>query len=79
MPNGWFVVAEASDVGAGPTDAADSFCDGVSQDIPIWENKVYRPRPVLTRSERPIVEHRRWARQFYPHDDEVDAVEETEA
>jgi phenylpropionate dioxygenase-like ring-hydroxylating dioxygenase large terminal subunit len=45
--------------------AADSFCDGVSQDIPIWENKIYRPRPVLTRSERPILEHRRWAQQFY--------------
>ena len=37
----------------------------MSQDIPIWENKVYRDHPVLTRSERPILEHRRWARQFY--------------
>ena len=43
------------------TKAAESFCDGVSQDIPIWENKVYRERPVLTRSERPIIDHRRWA------------------
>ena len=37
----------------------------MSQDIPIWENKVYRDRPVLTRSERPILEHRKWAEQFY--------------
>jgi nitrite reductase/ring-hydroxylating ferredoxin subunit len=50
--------------------AADSFCDGLSQDIPIWENKIYRPHPVLTRSERPILEHRRWARQFYSSYDE---------
>jgi phenylpropionate dioxygenase-like ring-hydroxylating dioxygenase large terminal subunit len=50
--------------------AADSFCDGVSQDIPIWENKIYRPHPVLTKSERPILEHRRWARQFYSAYDE---------
>ena len=67
---------------AGPTaatDAADSFCEGVSQDIPIWENKVYRSRPVLTRTERPIIEHRRWARQFYSNYDEVDAVDDTEA
>jgi hypothetical protein len=45
--------------------AADAFSDGVSQDIPIWENKVYRDRPVLTKSERPIIEHRKWAQQFY--------------
>ena len=45
--------------------AADTFCAGVSQDIPIWENKVYRPRPVLTKSEKYILEHRRWSRQFY--------------
>jgi phenylpropionate dioxygenase-like ring-hydroxylating dioxygenase large terminal subunit len=59
--------------------AAESFCDGVSQDIPIWENKIYRPRPVLTRSERPIIEHRRWCRQFYSHYDPAGEVSETEA
>ena len=46
-------------------DAADSFCSGVSQDIPIWENKVYRDPPVVTKTEKLILEHRRWARQFY--------------
>jgi 3-Ketosteroid 9alpha-hydroxylase C-terminal domain len=46
-------------------DAADSFCAGVSQDIPIWENKIYRDPPVITRTEKLILEHRRWARQFY--------------
>jgi nitrite reductase/ring-hydroxylating ferredoxin subunit len=45
--------------------AADSFCRAVSQDIPIWENKIYRERPVLTKSERPILEHRNWSEQFY--------------
>ena len=45
--------------------AADSFCAGVSQDIPIWENKVYRDPPVITRTEKLILEHRRWAEQFY--------------
>ena len=61
------------------TKAAESFCDGVSQDIPIWENKVYRERPVLTRSERPIIDHRRWARQFYSDYDAADEVTDTEA
>jgi len=47
--------------------AAEAFCTGVSQDIPIWENKVYRERPVLTKSEKPITEHRAWCQQFYSY------------
>jgi phenylpropionate dioxygenase-like ring-hydroxylating dioxygenase large terminal subunit len=61
----WIFTAPRS---AGPDaaeQAAEGFCGGVSQDIPIWENKVYREHPVLTKSERPILEQRRWARQFY--------------
>jgi nitrite reductase/ring-hydroxylating ferredoxin subunit len=53
---------------AGETSArffAEQFSDGITQDIPIWENKIYRPRPVLTRSESGIAEHRNWSRQFY--------------
>lgn len=45
--------------------AADAFCAGVSQDIPIWENKLYRDPPIITKSEKLILEHRRWCRQFY--------------
>jgi nitrite reductase/ring-hydroxylating ferredoxin subunit len=45
--------------------AAESFCSGVSQDIPIWENKVYRDPPVVTKTEKLILEHRRWCTQFY--------------
>ncbi len=45
--------------------AASVFCKNVSQDIPIWENKLYRETPVLRPSEKPITEHRRWAQQFY--------------
>jgi len=45
--------------------AADSFCAGVSQDIPIWENKVYRDPPIITKTEKLILEHRRWSEQFY--------------
>jgi nitrite reductase/ring-hydroxylating ferredoxin subunit len=46
-------------------EAAELFCGGISQDIPIWENKIYREPPVLRPSERDISEHRRWSRQFY--------------
>jgi nitrite reductase/ring-hydroxylating ferredoxin subunit len=44
---------------------ADVFLEAVSQDIPIWENKTYRDRPVLTKQESGILEYRTWAEQFY--------------
>ncbi len=44
---------------------ADQFTAGVTQDIPIWENKIYRPLPVLTKSESGIIAHRNWSKQFY--------------
>ena len=59
-----FTAPRASGEGAAAA-AADSFCAGVSQDIPIWENKVYRDPPVVTRTEKLILEHRRWSQQFY--------------
>jgi 3-ketosteroid 9alpha-monooxygenase subunit A len=36
-----------------------------TQDVPIWENKVYRDRPPLTRVDGPVAQYRRWFRQFY--------------
>jgi phenylpropionate dioxygenase-like ring-hydroxylating dioxygenase large terminal subunit len=41
------------------------FADGVAQDIPIWENKVYRERPLLTQGEASIATYRRWCQQYY--------------
>jgi phenylpropionate dioxygenase-like ring-hydroxylating dioxygenase large terminal subunit len=35
------------------------------EDIPIWENKVYRERPLLCDGDGPIAQFRRWAQQFY--------------
>jgi 3-Ketosteroid 9alpha-hydroxylase C-terminal domain len=33
--------------------------------IPIWEHKRYTASPALALSEKPIMDHRRWYRQFY--------------
>jgi len=61
----WIFTAPKAN-GEGATEqAAESFCAGVSQDIPIWENKVYRDPPVITKVEKLILEHRRWSQQFY--------------
>lgn len=37
----------------------------IDQDIPIWENKMYRERPGLCEGDGPIMQYRRWAAQFY--------------
>lgn len=36
-----------------------------TQDVPIWENKVYRERPMITKIDGPVAQYRRWFRQFY--------------
>jgi len=45
--------------------AAAGFSGGVAQDLPIWENKRYVERPVVTKSEKKLLEHREWVKQFY--------------
>jgi phenylpropionate dioxygenase-like ring-hydroxylating dioxygenase large terminal subunit len=41
------------------------FSRQINQDIPIWENKIYRATPRLAMGEGAIVDFRRWAHQFY--------------
>ena len=38
------------------------------QDVPIWENKRFVASPALASYEKPIIEFRVWAAQFYPDD-----------
>jgi len=42
-----------------------------SQDVPIWENKVYRERPIITKIDGPVTQYRRWFRQFYSNGNEL--------
>jgi 3-ketosteroid 9alpha-monooxygenase subunit A len=37
----------------------------VEQDIPIWNNKIYRPEPNLCDGDGPIAQFRKWFSQFY--------------
>jgi nitrite reductase/ring-hydroxylating ferredoxin subunit len=37
-----------------------------TQDFQIWENKLYRPAPLLCEEDGPIADYRRWVQQFYP-------------
>jgi len=54
---------------------ADQFTSGVSQDIPIWENKVQHEAPLLCDGDGPIGMFRRWCQQFYAQPQEAVAAE----
>jgi 3-ketosteroid 9alpha-monooxygenase subunit A len=43
----------------------DNLKAGFEDDIRIWENKLYREQPVLCDGDGPIMQLRRWYRQFY--------------
>lgn len=50
----------------------------IEQDIPIWENKVYRRHPLLCDGDGPIRQYRSWTRQFYSDlSEEVSTLEKT--
>ena len=38
----------------------------LNQDRPVWENKVYRKKPLLVRGDGPFAQHAQWWKQFYP-------------
>jgi phenylpropionate dioxygenase-like ring-hydroxylating dioxygenase large terminal subunit len=48
----------------------------IDQDVPIWENKLYRETPRLNDADGPIMQYRKWARQF--HESDADRREPTE-
>ena len=43
----------------------------VRQDVQIWENKRYQPRPILSRSDGEIMTYRKYCEQFYPEAEEA--------
>lgn len=43
-----------------------SFVHDFAKDFPIWENKRYLARPVLSAADGPVSVYRKWCRQFSP-------------
>jgi 3-ketosteroid 9alpha-monooxygenase subunit A len=43
---------------------------GVIADLPIWDHKIHRKRPILCDGDGPILQYRKWFEQFYVYDDE---------
>ena len=45
-----------------------------SVDFIVWNNKKYRPNPLLCDGDGPILEFRKWFKQFYPGFDGIDKI-----
>jgi phenylpropionate dioxygenase-like ring-hydroxylating dioxygenase large terminal subunit len=46
-------------------DVMEGIINGLSDDYPVWANKVHRRRPVFCKEDQPLVTFRKWVRQFY--------------
>ena len=46
-------------------DVMKGIIDGLSDDYPIWANKVHKRRPVFCKGDETLVLFRQWVRQFY--------------
>jgi phenylpropionate dioxygenase-like ring-hydroxylating dioxygenase large terminal subunit len=42
-----------------------AYLSDFARDFPMWENKVYREKPLLSSADGPFMPYRKWARQFY--------------
>lgn len=52
-------------------DVMRGIIDGLSDDYPIWANKVHKHRPVFCKGDQTLVTFRKWVRQFYPQQKET--------
>lgn len=39
--------------------------EGIFDDMPIWQHKIYRPKPIFCKNDKSLVGFRKWVRQFY--------------
>ncbi len=39
--------------------------EGINDDMPIWQHKVYKDKPVFCKGDKSLVGFRKWVRQFY--------------
>ena len=39
--------------------------EGINDDFPIWQHKIYRKKPVFCKADEGLVTFRKWVRQFY--------------
>lgn len=61
----WTLIVRKEIEDAVGDDVMNGIIDGLSDDYPIWANKVHKHRPVFCKGDTTLVTFRKWVRQFY--------------
>ncbi|MEZ5570454.1 MAG: Rieske 2Fe-2S domain-containing protein [Halioglobus sp.] len=61
----WTLIVRREIEDAVGDDVMNGIIDGLSDDYPIWANKVHKHRPVFCKEDKTLVMFRKWVRQFY--------------
>ncbi|MCB1689988.1 MAG: aromatic ring-hydroxylating dioxygenase subunit alpha [Halioglobus sp.] len=61
----WTLIVRREIEDAVGDDVMEGIISGLSDDYPIWANKVHKHRPVFCKEDKTLVMFRKWVRQFY--------------
>ena len=61
----WTLIVRREIEDAVGDDVMEGIITGLSDDYPIWANKVHKHRPVFCKEDKTLVLFRKWVRQFY--------------
>lgn len=61
----WTLIVRREIEDAVGDDVMEGIISGLSDDYPIWANKVHKHRPVFCKEDKSLVMFRKWVRQFY--------------
>jgi len=61
----WLLCATKNAVDVAGEEWFEGITKGVMDDWDVWTNKIHIQNPVFCKADKPLIEFRRWARQFY--------------
>ncbi len=61
----WTLIVRKEIVDFAGDDVMRGIKEGIGQDMPIWQHKIYREKPVFCKADASLVGFRKWVRQFY--------------
>lgn len=61
----WTLIVRREIEDAVGDDVMNGIITGLSDDFPIWANKVHKHKPVFCKEDKTLVTFRKWVRQFY--------------
>ena len=64
----WALIVRNEIVDLVGDDVMEGIKNGIFDDYPIWEHKIYREKPVFCQGDKTLVMFRKWVRQFYLQD-----------